>query len=160
MREERSGTGAPLSSSLPDRWNAIFRTLAGRCRLTSGRLSPPITSAISTNISTARQERSEQVFADTLYWGASLHPHDQYRAQAIRAQAAMGPVILVTTDEVLAELLDGLAQRGRNLRDAGALSGSQNTVRCAGERSSTVAHIIPRGTTSIRAAHRQGLQPC
>ena len=26
------------------------------------------------------------VFADTLYWGAVLHPHDQYRAQVIRAR--------------------------------------------------------------------------
>ena len=52
------------------------------------------------------------VFADTLYWGAALHPHDQYRAQVIRAREALGEVRLVTTDEVLTELLDGLAQRG------------------------------------------------
>ena len=47
------------------------------------------------------------VFADTLYWGAALHPHDQYRAQVIRAREALGEVCLVTTDEVLTELLDG-----------------------------------------------------
>jgi hypothetical protein len=52
------------------------------------------------------------VFADTLYWGAALHPHDPYRAQVIRARQAMGEVRMVTTDEVLTELLDGLAQRG------------------------------------------------
>jgi predicted nucleic acid-binding protein len=28
------------------------------------------------------------VFADTLYWGAVLHPLDQYRAQVIRAREA------------------------------------------------------------------------
>ena len=60
------------------------------------------------------------VFADTLYWGAALHPHDQYRAQVIRAREALGEVRLVTTDEVLAELLDGLAQRGPHLREAAA----------------------------------------
>jgi hypothetical protein len=49
------------------------------------------------------------VFADTLYWGALLHPHDQYRAQAFRVRTALGNVALVTTDEVLTELLDGLA---------------------------------------------------
>jgi truncated hemoglobin YjbI len=60
------------------------------------------------------------VFADTLYWGAVLHPHDQYRAQVIRAHKALGDIRLVTTDEVLTELLDGLAQRGTHLREAAA----------------------------------------
>ena len=60
------------------------------------------------------------VFADTLYWGAALHPPDQYRAQLIRAREALGEVRLVTTDEVLTELLDGLAQRGAHLREAAA----------------------------------------
>jgi predicted nucleic acid-binding protein len=60
------------------------------------------------------------VFADTLYWGAALHPHDQYRAQVIRAREALGDVRLVTTDEVLTELLDGLAQRGTHLRETAA----------------------------------------
>ncbi len=59
------------------------------------------------------------VFADTLYWGAILHPHDQHRSQAIRTRKALGEVHLVTTDEVLAELLDGLAHRGPELRKAG-----------------------------------------
>jgi uncharacterized protein len=60
------------------------------------------------------------VFADTLYWGAVLHPLDQYRPQVIRAREALGDVVLVTTDEVLTELLDGLAQRGPHLREAAA----------------------------------------
>ena len=60
------------------------------------------------------------VFADTLYWGAALHPNDQYRAQVISAREALGEVQLVTTDEVLTELLDGLAQRGTHLREAAA----------------------------------------
>ena len=62
----------------------------------------------------------KQVFADTLYWGAVLHPHDQYRVQVIRAREALGDVRLVRTDEVLSELLDGLAQRGTHLRDVAA----------------------------------------
>ena len=65
------------------------------------------------------------VFADTLYWGAVLHPHDQYRAQVIRARAALGEIRLVTTDEVLAELLDGLAERGSHLQEA-----ASRAVRC------------------------------
>jgi len=60
------------------------------------------------------------VFADTLYWGATLNPHDQYRVQVIRARKVLGEIRLVTTDEVLTELLDGLAQRGTHLRQAAA----------------------------------------
>jgi predicted nucleic acid-binding protein len=60
----------------------------------------------------------KRVFADTLYWGAVLHPNDQYRAQAIYAREALGAVRLITTDEVLTELLDGLAERGAHLRVA------------------------------------------
>jgi predicted nucleic acid-binding protein len=60
------------------------------------------------------------IFADTLYWGATLNPHDQYRVQVIRARKVLGEIRLVTTDEVLTELLDGLAQRGTHLRQAAA----------------------------------------
>jgi len=62
----------------------------------------------------------KRVFADTLYWGAVIHPHDQYRAQAICAREALREVRIVTTDEVLTELLDGLAPRGTHLRDVAA----------------------------------------
>jgi len=66
------------------------------------------------------EKEAKLVFVDTLYWGASLHPQDQYRVQAVRARAAIGQALLVTTDEVLTELLDGLAERGSNLREVGA----------------------------------------
>ena len=38
----------------------------------------------------------------------------------IRAQKALGDIRLVTTDEVLTELLDGLAQHGAHLREVAA----------------------------------------
>src|SRR5260370_7122606 len=38
------------------------------------------------------------VFADTVYWGALVHAHDQYRSLAIQARKALGEVRLVTTD--------------------------------------------------------------
>lgn len=74
------------------------------------------------------------VFADTLYWGAILHPYDQYRMQAIRARKTLGEVRVVTTDEVLAELLDGLAQRGPILREVA----TQAVRRILGDQSVTV----------------------
>jgi uncharacterized protein len=64
----------------------------------------------------------KSVFVDTLYWGAILHPQDQYRDEAIRARKALGEVRLITTDEVLTELLDGLAHRGKALRNAASLA--------------------------------------
>jgi predicted nucleic acid-binding protein len=74
------------------------------------------------------------VFADTLYWGAALHPRDQYRRQAIYVRKTLGEVRLVTTDEVLTELLDGLAQRGSSLRHAAA----QAVRRILNDESATV----------------------
>jgi predicted nucleic acid-binding protein len=58
------------------------------------------------------------VFADTLYLGALIRLDDQHRRSAVQAQLALGDAHLVTTDEVLAELLDGLSQRGPNMREA------------------------------------------
>ena len=60
------------------------------------------------------------VFADTLYWGAILHPLDQYRAQVIGVRKTLEEIRLVTSDEVLTELLDGLAERGPHLRGVAA----------------------------------------
>jgi hypothetical protein len=43
----------------------------------------------------------KQVFADTLYWVASITPGDSWYAPTLQAVAALGPVDLVTTEEVL-----------------------------------------------------------
>ena len=47
----------------------------------------------------------KQVFADTLYWVASITPGDPWHAPTLRAVAALGPVHLVMTEEVLVEFL-------------------------------------------------------
>jgi hypothetical protein len=79
------------------------------------------------------------VFADTLYWGAILYPLDQYRAQVVRAREELGDIRLVTTDEVLTELLDGMAQRGTHLRDAAAEAVPNDPEGPARDGSSAVA---------------------
>ena len=81
------------------------------------------------------------VFADTLYWGATLNPRDQYRVQVIHAREALGEIRLVTTDEVLTKLLDGLAQRGAHLRQAAA-----HAVR---KTNSPIASICPVCSASL-----------
>ncbi len=58
----------------------------------------------------------KQVFADTLYWVASITPGDPWYAPALRAVSALGPRHLVTTEEVLVEFLSAYAGRGEYLR--------------------------------------------
>ena len=57
-----------------------------------------------------------QVFADTLYWVASITPGDPWYAPTLQAVAARNPVHLVTTEEVLVEFLSAYAGRGAYLR--------------------------------------------
>jgi len=58
----------------------------------------------------------KQVFADTLYWVASLTPGDPWHAPTLEAVATLGAVHLVTTEEVLVEFLSAFAGRGAYLR--------------------------------------------
>ena len=57
-----------------------------------------------------------QVFADTLYWLAKVRPGDSWREPAERAARLLGPVHLVTTDEVVAEFLAAVSAGGALLR--------------------------------------------
>jgi uncharacterized protein len=59
----------------------------------------------------------KQVFADTLYWVASITPGDPWYVPTLQAVAALGPVDLVTTEEVLVEFLSAYAGRGAYLRE-------------------------------------------
>lgn len=58
-----------------------------------------------------------RVFADTLYWVAIVRPNDPYAQAAREARRAIGPCILVTTDEVLCEFVTALAKAGPRLRE-------------------------------------------
>ena len=57
-----------------------------------------------------------KVFADTLYWVATVKPGDAYAAAAREARDAVGRCIVVTTDEVLYEFVTTLAKGGPTLR--------------------------------------------
>src|SRR5215510_4253141 len=58
----------------------------------------------------------KQVFADTLYWVASITPGDSWHAPTLRAVAALGPVHLVTTEEVLVKFRSAYAGRAAYMR--------------------------------------------
>ena len=57
-----------------------------------------------------------KVFADTLYWVAIVKPGDPYAAAAREARQAVGPCIIVTTDEVFCEFLTAFSKGGPTLR--------------------------------------------
>jgi len=50
----------------------------------------------------------KKVFADTLYWIATVRPNDPWKDAANRAKTSLGNVLMVTTDEVLSEFLTSL----------------------------------------------------
>lgn len=57
-----------------------------------------------------------EVFADTSYFVALVVPGDQWQQRALEASASVGPVRLVTTEEVLTELLNFVASAGIHSR--------------------------------------------
>ena len=57
-----------------------------------------------------------RVFVDTHYWIAIAAPRDQHREHALKAHKALGKVALVTTDEVLCEVLSWFCDKGNALR--------------------------------------------
>ena len=82
------------------------------------------------------------VFADTVYWIATALPKDQSHLAAREARRRLGPVELVTTDEVLAEFLAALSRGGPRVRAAAA-----RTVRAI--LSASTVRVIPQSRSSF-----------
>ena len=61
-----------------------------------------------------------RVFADTVYWIATVRPNDPWAASAHRARQLLGAAGLITTDEVLTEFLTALAGGGEHSREQAA----------------------------------------
>jgi predicted nucleic acid-binding protein len=59
-----------------------------------------------------------QVFADTAYWIALANPFDQHHDAAIQASASLDGARILTTDAVLTEFLNALAEKGSAIRAA------------------------------------------
>lgn len=58
----------------------------------------------------------KQLFADTFYWIASINPGDDWHNRARTITAMLDQVQIVTTDEVLTEVLTFFAARGIQMR--------------------------------------------
>ena len=61
-----------------------------------------------------------RVFADAVYWIALINPKDQWHQLAIQASVRFGTVLLVTTDNVLEEVLNFYSERGERFRGVAA----------------------------------------
>jgi predicted nucleic acid-binding protein len=59
----------------------------------------------------------KKVFADSFYWIALINLHDQWRSKALQVSNQLGDSTIVTTDEVLTEILNYFSQRGSFLRE-------------------------------------------
>jgi hypothetical protein len=60
----------------------------------------------------------KRLFADTVYWIALTNSFDQYHARAVEVSSALGNCRLVTTEAVLTEFLNALADKGPRIRAA------------------------------------------
>lgn len=60
------------------------------------------------------------VFADTFYWVALAKPKDPWKEPARQAKERLGQVRIITTDSVLTEFLNALAEGGPLIRDTAA----------------------------------------
>ena len=60
----------------------------------------------------------KRLFADTVYWIALTNSFDQYHTRAIEISEALSPCRLFTTDLVLIEFLNALADNGLHIRAA------------------------------------------
>jgi uncharacterized protein len=63
-----------------------------------------------------------QVFADTAYWLALTNPFDQHHDKATRVSASLQDKRIVTSDAVLTEYLNALADKGSTVRLAAVRS--------------------------------------
>ncbi|MBS0183857.1 MAG: type II toxin-antitoxin system VapC family toxin [Nitrospira sp.] len=61
----------------------------------------------------------KRCFADTVYWLALTNRHDQHHGKAPEVSTKLGQCRLVTTDAVLTEFLNALAEGGLHIRAAG-----------------------------------------
>lgn len=61
-----------------------------------------------------------EVFADTQYWIAIINPHDQWHQRAVTVSQSLGTRRLVTTEDLLVEVLNFFAGYGVQMRQTAA----------------------------------------
>jgi predicted nucleic acid-binding protein len=87
----------------------------------------------------------KRVFADAGYWIALLNPKDSLHAKAREISAGLGRARTVTSEMVLAEVLNAFASKGESLREAACALVEQI-------RSSANAEVVPMTSSAFREA--------
>ena len=64
----------------------------------------------------------KKIFADASYWIALINPKDQWRKQVIEVSRSLSSTPIVTTDEVLIEVLNYFAEGGNETRRAAVMN--------------------------------------
>jgi predicted nucleic acid-binding protein len=57
-----------------------------------------------------------QIFVDTFYWVALINPEDDWHSKVISMSQSLGDCLLITTEEVLGEVLAFYSKSGMRLR--------------------------------------------
>ena len=86
-----------------------------------------------------------RVFADAGYWIALLNPKDNLHAKALEVSNTLGRSRLVTSELVLAEVLNAFANKGPSLRKAACSLVDQI-------RSNPNAEVVPMTSSMFREA--------
>ena len=87
----------------------------------------------------------KRIFADTSYWIALLNPRDELHGRAVAVARSCSEDQIVTSEMVLAELLNGFSDGGPRLR--AAASKAVKTLR-----SSPSVTVIPQTSDQFRRA--------
>lgn len=83
----------------------------------------------------------KRVFADTLYWVAITHRKDQWHQAAVNVSRTLAGCHVVTTDDVLTEVLTAFCEAGPLLRQRAA-----TLVRNLHKKSTVTVHPQSRDT--------------
>jgi predicted nucleic acid-binding protein len=99
------------------------------------------------------------VFVDTGYWLASINPRDALHEKAHEVGRKLGAVALVTSDMILAEVLNMYAERGEFLRDAVTRAVQEIVGDARIEVVPQTRQTFPKGIYSVSCAPRPRLEP-
>ncbi|MCY3853324.1 MAG: PIN domain-containing protein [Gammaproteobacteria bacterium] len=93
----------------------------------------------------------EKIFVDTVYWIAAINPKDQWAGVARVAKSQLGrQPLLVTTDEVLAEVLAAFSGKGKQLGREEGMRLRRTTIAAVREiRSNSNIEVVPQSRDSF-----------
>jgi predicted nucleic acid-binding protein len=99
------------------------------------------------------------VVADTSYWIALINRVDNVHQRAMAVSSQLGQFQTITSDMVLAEVLNYFAGRGSQLR--GVAVSMVNIITTGANRRSRASDptALPKGIRALSKAARQDLEP-